>query len=291
MRRSGSKYNAIFRIWGILASMFVILVVLTASTYAWFTSNRIVSTDRVEARSGTDTLELQISTAGGSAFTPSEEAAIVQVNQTSLTNLLPVSTADLSTFVSSRGMDGDMAISFLPVENEEYYYHGAFYIRASAEGQPEGAKMALYFDEGNEVGGALARADSGMLLNAARLGLTFDKQNPAIFYLSDTQNESSQQAKNTKLNGTILGDHQVLQMTGGEVRAVSDPSIALSERTIVMENNRVQLPNAPLIEMELNRIYLVDVYLYLEGCDPDCSNSICTNEADLHLAFYGILQQ
>lgn len=286
-----NKYNYIFRLWGILASMFIILVVLTASTYAWFTSNRIVSTDRVATRSGTDTLELQISAAGGTAFTPSEEAAIIQVNDTSLTNLMPVSTADLSTFVSSRGMDGDMAISFQPVEKEEYYYHGAFYIRASAEGHPEGAKVALYFDEDNEVGGPLAQADSGMLLNAARLGLTFDKQNPAIFYLSDTQNESSQQAKNTKLNGTVLGENQVLQMTGGEIRAVSDPSLALSERTIVMEENRVQVPDAPLMEMELNRIYLVDVYLYLEGCDPDCSNSICTNEADLHLAFYGILEE
>ncbi|MFQ9547592.1 MAG: hypothetical protein ACLRZ6_06905 [Lachnospiraceae bacterium] len=40
--------------------------------------------------------------------------------------------------------------------------------------------------------------------------------------------------------------------------------------------------------MNLNQIYPVDVYFYLEGCDPDCSDAITHNEADLYLAFYGI---
>ena len=40
--------------------------------------------------------------------------------------------------------------------------------------------------------------------------------------------------------------------------------------------------------MNLNQIYPVDVYFYLEGCDSDCSDAITHNEADLYLAFYGI---
>ena len=46
-----------------------------------------------------------------------------------------------------------------------------------------------------------------------------------------------------------------------------------------------------LLEMELNRIYTVDVYFYLEGCDPDCSDSVSDQEADIHLAFYGVIDR
>ena len=45
----------------------------------------------------------------------------------------------------------------------------------------------------------------------------------------------------------------------------------------------------PLLEMELGRVYQVDVYFYLEGCDPDCTESIAFDDGYLHLAFYGVL--
>ena len=34
-----------------------------------------------------------------------------------------------------------------------------------------------------------------------------------------------------------------------------------------------------------------NMYFYLEGCDPDCSDSVSYDEADLHLAFYGVLSE
>ena len=43
--------------------------------------------------------------------------------------------------------------------------------------------------------------------------------------------------------------------------------------------------------MKLNQIYTLDVYFYLEGCDPDCSDGISQNMADIHLAFFGVLNQ
>ena len=285
------KYNHVFRLWGILASVCIVLLILTVSTYAWFSSNRIVSTNRAETRSGTDTLELQISSSGGAEFHGSRESSITQVNNTSLLELMPVSTSDLRSFVYNPVTIEDVASSFLAVENEEYYYHGRFYIRASAQGHSPDARVALYFDEDQEAGGGLAQAESGMFLNAARLGLTFDNENPSIFYLSDSQNETNQQIKNTELNNNILEGAQVLHMENGVLEAVADPSIPLSNHRIVMEENRILLPEKALMELELNRIYTVDVYLYLEGCDLDCSDSISLNEANIHLSFYGILEE
>ena len=51
------------------------------------------------------------------------------------------------------------------------------------------------------------------------------------------------------------------------------------------------LPEQPLLLMELNREYTMDVYFYLEGCDPDCTDDIWHNGVDLQLAFYGILEE
>ena len=285
------RFYKIFQIWGSVVSMLVIMLVLSAATYAWFSANRIVSTDRASARSGTDSLQLQISETGGSDFRGSDETAIVQINTATQTQLMPVSTADLKTFVYNPASVDDMATNFRTVENEKYYYHGRIYLRATAEGKDAGARMALYLDEDNEVGGALAQANDGLLLNAARLGMTFDGGNPVIFSLSDTHNDVQEQRKNTVLNGVLLEDNQVLSASGGNVTAVADPSISIDSRKIIMNDSAVTLPAEPLLYMELNQIYMVDIYFYIEGCDTDCSDSISYDEADLHLAFYGILEE
>lgn len=280
-----------FRAWAVGVTMIAAALALSAATYAWFTSNRLVNTDKATARSGTDTLELQISSEGGNNFQALSEAAIIQVNRTALSELMPVSTADLNSFVYNPSSRGDMAESFRPVTDEKYYYHGRIYLRAVAQGDSTGGRMALYLDEDNEAGGALAQSDGGLVLNAARLGLTFDGGNPAIFYLSNTSNPEEQQIRNTSINGEILADGQVLKSSGGTLSAVADPSIALADRTIIMNDSGAVLPAAPLLYMNLNQIYTVDIYFYIEGCDPDCSNSIGLDELDLHLAFYGILEE
>ena len=44
--------------------------------------------------------------------------------------------------------------------------------------------------------------------------------------------------------------------------------------------------------MELNKIYQLDMYFYLEGCDPDCLNeTVGMTGAYLSLAFFGMLRQ
>lgn len=280
-----------FRLWAVGVTMIAAALALSAATYAWFTSSHLVNTDKATARSGTDTLELQISSEGGNNFQALNEAPIIQVNRTEISELMPVSTADLQSFVYNPSTSGEIAESFRSVTDEKYYYHGRIYLRAVAQGDSTGGRMALYLDEDNEAGGALAQSDGGMILNAARLGLSFDGGSPAIFYLSDVSNPENDQIRNTRINGEILEDGQVLKSSGGTLSAVADPSIPLADRTIIMNDSGAALPKAPLLYMNLNQIYTVDVYFYIEGCDPDCSNSIGLDELDLHLAFYGILEE
>lgn len=285
------KFGQRLRIWGSIVTMLLLLISLTAATYAWFSSNRVVNTDRVSTRSGSEQLELQVSRTGGTGFQGSQESPIVQVNRTELTRLMPVSTADLQTFVYNPATSDGEASRFLTVSNEEYYYHGRVYLRAVGEGMPEGNRMALYLDQGQETGGSLASAESGLLLNAARLGLVPENGTSVIFYLSDRQNSGSDRVQNTVLDGRKLADGKVLNGTGGTIREANDPAVSLSDYTIQRNGQNVTLPERPLAYLELNRIYSLDIYFYLEGCDPDCSDSVSFDGADLHLAFYGVLAE
>ena len=253
----------------------VAVAVLVSATYAWFSSSTKVSTDTASARSGSGELELQIST-DGSNFQATDGIAIAQVNQTNAESLIPVSTADLQNFVYNPSTNGENASIFKLVENEQYYYHGRIYLRAYAQGDAADAKLQLYLDEDSQSGGQIAQNTDGMLLNAARLGLRFDdgSAGSVIFALSDSSNPAGSQTRNTYVNGQQLSDGQVLSWNGSGAVAAADPAQSLSDYTITETDTSISLPQNMLLEMEPGRSYPVDIYFYLEGCDPDCSDDI-----------------
>ena len=279
-----------FRTWFLAVTTLFAVLAFTFATLAWFTANRAVQTNTATARTGDETLELQISSSGGSGFKSVETAQITQINQTNSEILLPVSTADLNSFVYAPFTKDGKASAFKKVDDEANYYHGRVYLRAEGEGWPEGSRMNLYLDQSD---GLLGDAADGYLLNASRLGLIFDgdTSNPIILRLSESENPENAQIYNTEVNGKILGKNQVLGYNDSGVFAVGDPSVSISEYTIDFSENQMKLPSRTLVSMELGKIYPVDIYFYLEGCDPDCSESIQLNEAELHLAFYGVLDQ
>lgn len=274
-----------FRTWFLSVTMLAALLALAAATYAWFTSNRAVETSTATARTGEETLTLQLSQSGGSAFRDMQTAAITQVNRTSATKLLPVSTADLVNFVYAPATVEDRAVYFEKVENEAYYYHGRIYLRASGQGFTGNESMNLYLDQSENL---LGKNVDGRLLNAARLGLVFDGDtaNPIILRLSESSNPSGMRSNNTVVNGMVLNGSQVLRYRNGSVSAVSDPSVAAADYAM---DASFGLPSRTLLTMQIGKIYSLDIYFYLEGCDPDCTDSVSYNTADLQLSFYGAL--
>lgn len=264
------------------------LAAMTAATYAWFTTNKAVSTGIATARTGDERLELQISSEGGNHFTDQETVSVFQVNQTDQKKMIPVSTDNLVDFVYAPFTSGGDAKKFLRVEKEENYYHGRIYLRAAGDGFAADDRLALYLDQSD---GILASASSGMLLHASRLGLRFDNDKTVIFRLSDDTNPKDAQTYNTIIKGERLGADQVLSYQNGTIKAVTDPSVSLSDYTISFETSSIRIPDKPLLLMEWNKIYTLDIYFYLEGCDPDCSDSVSFDQADIHLAFYGMLSQ
>lgn len=265
----------------LIISLLVTLILATVATYAWFTDNHAVDTTRAAAKTDSSKLELAIAGSAGelAAGKQVQECAITPVNAVAkdLKNgsvvLLPVSTADLKTFVYNQtptkfppiDVDGDTA-------RDKRLYHGVVYLEAIGENQPDGASMDVYFDSATDLGSKLVASTGGDFIKAARLGLTFDGNNPRIFNLDG--------------NGS-----PVRNASGG---LAADPSTTL-DRFTVNSDDLSNRPETPLINLPLNQVCKVDVYFYLEGEDPDCVEKIDSKHAaagdgaDLFLAFYGIL--
>ena len=273
-----------------LITMLVLLMSFTAFTYAWFSSNRIVSTNRASGRTGDENVRLLISSNGGEGFQGSQESTILQINRMDSDQLMPVTTADFKTFLYCPVTIDDKAQHFVPDEDEKYYYHGRVYLQAVTTGNLNG-RLALYLDEHSDAGGALVKTDDAYVLNAGRLGLTFDGDNEVIFKLSDQENPVEDQTLNTVIDNELLGRDQVLTTQSGDVKAVQDPAVPLAMHMISEDASQESTQGSPLLYMTLNQIYAVDIYFYIEGCDPDCSKSIQYDHLDLHLAFYGILTE
>lgn len=280
-----------FKLAFTLFTMFAMLLSLTAATYAWFSTNSVVSTDRVSGRSGTDNVTLQISQTGGNDFKGDKEASLVQVNLASSERLMPVSTSDLKTFVLSPSMVNGQATHFERLEGEKFIYHGRIYLRATATGHSENAKLALYLDGSKAAGGDLVTSTKGNIANAGRLGILFDGGNVKILRLTEEKNADGQQVMNAVLNGVEVKPGQVINGSTDPMSIVSDPSLPIAQFMVGEDGLAGNASVQPLIKMDLNRVYAVDVYFYLEGCDPDCTDMAKLDSLNLHLAFYGVLTE
>ena len=129
-----------------------------AATYAWFTANEQVETSRITAETGKQDLELQISR---SNFNPAPNQEVELKAPANL--LMPVSTADLNTFVYNLVANGDIADRFLPAD-ETLYYHDTVYLRAKGTEVSKDIRLELYLDDKVDI----TQSISGELLTAGQ---------------------------------------------------------------------------------------------------------------------------
>lgn len=275
------------KVISILTTLVLLILAIGGGTFAWFTQNRVTTTDKVTSRTGDDSVELYVSSDGGTNFKLLKEADIIQVNSANKESLLPVSTADLKTFFFSNGSQGNVVSSFVEDSEGKYYYHGRIYLQAVIKGQNAGKTMDLYLDG---TSGSPVQSDSEEILNASRLGLTFDGESPVILSLSDKSNVGDEDYKTTTVvGGVTIAPGSVLGVGTGGLTAVPDPAKPLADVSISINDGAAKLPASSLVAMQSNKIYTVDVFYYLEGCDPDCNVALALDDMTLQLSFYGVL--
>ncbi len=254
---------------------------LGSATYAWFTSNGEVSTSRVAATTSESSVRLLISQTGGTAFVGSDTAAILQLNASDVTKLLPVSTSDLENFVYKVGDEENSR--YLLDAAAKKYYHGRVYVKAESDGATSYSHLALYLNDIDEM---ISPELSSLVANAARLGLKLEGASPVILAMSTRENGAAQRISNTWLNGTKVPDGRVIRYgANGQLTAVEDPAVTLD--SVAVTNVR---PNR-IATIAVDRVYALDIYFYLEGCDPDCSDSIRFNAADVFVSLFGVPEE
>ena len=97
-------------LWSVTAVAVITAMALTAATYAWFTSNREVSTSKATSRTGNGNVELQISREGfplqrmedGSYFTPMKGSKEYYQQQGAAASISPVADALLLPWKNRR---------------------------------------------------------------------------------------------------------------------------------------------------------------------------------------------
>lgn len=287
MSRLGSVLKKIY----LAVTSITVIAVFTTATYAWFSTNRITTTNLVSSKTDTREVTLLLSPNPGGSATGAGEVAITRLNADVSKQLMPVSTADLNTFYFSPYTEEKNAKKFTKVEKDKFLYHGRIYLQAVAQGLPQEARLQLYLDESQYGGGSILQNAPGMARNALRIGLKFDNASPLILRTSEGANASADRFYNTMIDDQLIESNVVLVPSGDKVAAVADPSVPYT--TYLVGENGLPADGSvkPLIDLELNHEYAVDIYVYLEGCDPDCTNILELDTFDFHLGFYGILTE
>ena len=179
-------------------------------------------------------------------------------------------------------MTAELLVNVTPSETRVAYIDGGILQEIHIERE---ARRGIV---GNIYKGRVSRVLPGM--QAAFVDIGLDKA--AFLHASDIMPHTECVAGEEQKQFTVR-DISELVRQGQDlmVQVVKDPSASVSDYTVTFQNNGIQLPGKSLLTMELGKIYTVDVYFYLEGCDPDCSDSVSFDQSELYLGFYGVLSQ
>jgi len=274
------RKKAFFAVIGVVLTA----VIITTVTFAWFSSNKKVGTNTASGKSGTASLKFLIGPdEGNMTETIDSEVEIAQVNSYEKSQLFPVTTSDLQTFLYCPAMTSGYAKRFDKVEDESRYYHGKLYLRLESENISEDNEYKIYLDSSEEAGGVFGTSSAGFLLNASRLGLKFEDKEPIILKFNEERKGRTE--NNTEVGGKVLTSGYVLDSNANPVQ---DPAEEFSVYSLDSSESDIELPEKELVTIPLNTTVALDIYFYLEGCDEDCMVDVSGNECDIHLAFYAI---
>lgn len=253
----------------------IAVILIAGSTYAWFTFSTTTNITPMAGTVGTGGAELLISNRYDGEY--SNETELILESDTD--ELQPVSTADLDRFYQATAQNtSGISIRYKDVTDNinNLIMHGTLYLKS------EYAACNVCFDReqlsfGNDV----------QALASMRLGLKITNHNGTdyhIFELEDFTN--SYGAESTR---TVDGDNVVVaSINDKEPLYTSDPAENIIDYSADTGSAPDILPgNKTLLQIDENETATVEYFLYLEGCDDNCINSVQTNELELRLGFAG----
>ena len=251
--------------------MCVILIAsLGTATYAWFTYNSNVNTNRITAKVSDAGVELLIANDENGPFDVTTE--LILTNDTDV--LTPVTTSNLSDFFIAAGHDAAGIVrnyrSINSADVDKYLIHGTVYLK-SVDSPCDVYFDPAFIDFGEDIQ-ALASMRAGFIFGGSKGG-TF------IFRMDGLQDLSSAQRK-----VTITTDGMVYSGSG----LVDDPAVDFASYFGTSGEETATAGETPLAHIEANEVIPVEYYVWFEGCDINCFNAVQGRDMALQLGFIGV---
>lgn len=268
-------------LWGAAFWLVLLLAAMVGGTFAWFTARGrdAVNVTPMGGTSSDPGVNLLISNSEGGPF----DVECTLDYEFGENGLQPLSTADLEHFYEGLAQTRD-GITYLYKEADETaakdLIHGTVYLEA------EGVGCLVFFDpdELQITGDAQAMA-------AMRLGLKITTQEGGeqirIFKMDGFANTGG--AESVK---TISADNSVVQSISGtgDAAYVTDPAELLDGYFAQPGGGQEEWSRGTteLCTLQADEIAPVEYWVYLEGCDEECTNPVRGTNSELNLAFVGV---
>ena len=252
----------------------LLLAAATGSTYAWFSLTGINSTNvtpMAGAVSQGDTV-LMISTSESGPF----DKTCDLVFNGNPESLKPLSTENLEHFYRSTAQNKNgIAVLYSSADSrvDQDAVHGIVYL------QCQNAPCKVYFDKEKLSLGSDAQA-----LAAMRLGMKITSHEGTSTFIWRLDEMGSTSGAQSVL--TVPSASTVVS----SVSYANDPAQDIT--AFMAENgeseNEYKDGNQMLAQLNADEVASVEYWLYLEGCDEQCSNSVQNKASEIQLAFAGV---
>lgn len=268
-------------LWGAAFWLVLLLAALVGGTFAWFTvtGRDAVNVTPMGGTSSDPGVSLLISENESGPF----DTECTLVYEFGEEGLQPLSTADLTHFYEGLAQNRD-GITYLYRQADDRVaqdvIHGTVYLQAKGQG------CLVFFDPDE-----LAITGDSQAMAAMRLGLKITTQEGGeqtlIFKMDGFANTGG--AESVK---TISADNSVVQSISdsGDPSYTADPAQLLDEYFAQPGGGQDdwQRGTTELCTLQADEVAPVEYWVYLEGCDEECTNPVRGTNSELNLAFVGV---
>ncbi len=251
------------------------MLALLGSSYAWFSDMIRAQTETLPLSGSASAGEIGLQISGSSSGPFGEQANLTRLDRCQV--LRPVSTANLNQFYGAKGQNTEGKVAFYEEVTDEVLeqvLYGEVFLK------PLYQDGKLYLDQSTFT----VTGDS-QLLASARLGMRFSGGDTTQTYIFP-------------LEGNTTGVLSQETSTGGAqqvVSTVSPQGVATFITPELQQLSSYQVPAEGVQEVAENQLALysllkenvvrVEVWIYMEGCDPESILEAQDQDIQMNLAF------
>ena len=264
--------------WLVFTWLGVLLILVGGATYAWFTFNPYTNVEPMSSTVSDGDMALLIAAEADGDF---ETQCALPKSVSG--DMQPISTADLRNFFTNvqqnrQGITVNYQNAAKRVETDTI--HGTLYLQSLKDDcEVYFYRSGMYFGDDPQM---LAALRLGLLIKVGKTEKTY------IFALDDMINtQAAQKLQTTEQERVVVASIS----DQGRPNYQADPAKDLRAYFAVPSEDSKGLPKAgaqALCTIQAGEVATVEYWLYLEGCDENCTNDVQDCEASLQLSFAGV---